>query len=79
MVTPAPADDCALRMNRYPAIGASDEQHGVAARVGEGGGIAPPKAELQADGATSLRQIAAGLDAKEYRLRGARARGPRSR
>jgi hypothetical protein len=25
LVTPAPADDCALRMNRYPPIGASDE------------------------------------------------------
>jgi hypothetical protein len=49
-----------------------------AARVGEGGGIAPPIAELQADGATSLRQIAAGLDAKEYRLRG-RGRVDRSR
>jgi hypothetical protein len=27
--------------------------------------IAPPIAELQADGATSLRQIAAGLNAKD--------------
>ena len=43
---------------------AAARQQRASARAAD---IAPPIAELQADGATSLRQIAAGLHAKDIR------------
>ena len=56
---------------------AAARQQRASARAAD---IAPAIAELQADGATSLGQIAAGLIAKDIpTARGARARGPRPR
>jgi hypothetical protein len=51
---------------------ATARQQRASARAAD---IAPTIAELQADGATLLRQIAAGP--RIFRLRGARAPGPR--